>query len=77
MTNNSRCPVCKSEMKDGFTDITFRRERSVIVIEHVPACKCINCGEAVIELTISQKAYEIADREMKRGVILEFRKFAA
>ena len=74
---NLLCPVCKSEMINGYTDITFRRERSVIVIEEVPALECVNCGEAVIETGISQKAYDIADKEMKRGVVLEFYKFAA
>ncbi len=72
-----RCPLCKSEMEKGFTDVTFRREKSIIVIEDVPSILCVNCGEAVIDSEISQKAYAIAEREMKRGVVLEFFKFAA
>jgi len=74
---NNHCPLCKSEMKDGFTDLTFRRDKSIIIIEHVPASVCVNCGEAIIDSVISQKTYEIAEGEMKRGVVLEFVKFAA
>ena len=74
---NNQCPVCKGDLNNGFTDITFRREKSIIVIEHVPARVCNNCGEAIIDSVISQKTFEIAEQEMKRGVVLEFVKFAA
>lgn len=72
-----RCPACKSEMEDGLTELVFKRNRSVIVIEGIPAVVCKQCGEASIDLNSSQTAYELAEREMKRGVSLEFCKFKA
>lgn len=69
------CPACKSEMESGHTELIFKRNRSVIVIEGVPAVVCKQCGEASIDMKTSQAAYEIADREMKIGISLEFCQF--
>ena len=71
------CPLCKGLMKPGHTDLTFRRKRSVVVVESIPAAVCDNCGEASIDAAKSQAAYELAEREIKRGVTLEFCTFAA
>ncbi len=72
-----KCPICKGVLNSGKTDITFKRDRKVIVIENVPALICTNCGEAIVDSSTSQKAYNIAEEEMKRGVTLEFYNFAA
>ena len=72
-----KCPACKSEMENGLTELVFKRNRSVIVIEKVPAMVCHQCGEASINFKTSQSAYELAEREMKRGVSLEFCLFQA
>ena len=72
-----RCPACKSEMEQGFTELVFKKNRSVVVIEGVPAVVCPQCGEASIDLKTSKIAYDIADKEIKRGVSLEFCKFKA
>lgn len=64
-------------MEEGKTDLTFRRDRSVVVIEEVPAMVCPQCEEASIDAEVSQKAYEIAEHEIKRGVALEFLKYKA
>ncbi len=72
-----KCPACKAQMKDGFTELILRRGRSVIVIEQIPALVCSQCGEASIDHENAQKAYEIGEREVARGVSLEFCKFQA
>lgn len=74
---NLHCPLCKYKMKEGKTELTLKRERSIIVIEDVPAMVCPQCGEASIDASISQLAYEIAEQEIQRGVTLEFCKFRA
>lgn len=71
------CPLCKAEMKKGKTELTLKRNRSVVVIEDVPAMVCSQCGEASIDLTVSQAAYKMAEKEIERGVALEFCKFRA
>ena len=64
-------------MKLGVTDLTLRRGRSVVVIEAVPALVCENCGEASLDAKTAQTVHEIAEREIARGVSLEFCKFSA
>ncbi len=71
------CPLCKAKMIQSTTDLTFRRERSVVVIEDVPALVCTQCEEASVESRIAQEAFELANREIARGVALEFLKFKA
>lgn len=75
--NQSICVLCKGKMSPGTTDLTLRRDRSVVVVESVPALVCENCGEASIDSKIAQAVYEIAEREVMRGVALEFCKYSA
>ena len=74
---NKQCPICKGKMERGKTSVTLRRDRSVVVIDEVPADVCQNCEESVIESHIAQIAYELAEKEILRGVSLEFCKFEA
>ena len=46
-------------------------------VQGVPALVCENCGEASIDAATAKKANEQAEREMARGVALEFCNFAA
>jgi YgiT-type zinc finger domain-containing protein len=71
------CPLCKTKMNEGKTALTLQRERSVVVIEDIPAMVCPQCGEASIDALTSQAAYEIAEKEIQRGVALEFCMFRA
>ena len=71
------CPLCKGSMMPGLTDVTFRRERSVVVVEGVPAKICEQCGESSIDSIVSQEIYELAEKEIQRGVSLEFLKYTA
>lgn len=71
------CPICKGTLKEGITELTFKRNRKLIVIEDVPALLCMNCGEAVVKSEIAKKASGIAEKEIERGVALEFCSFAA
>ena len=69
------CPTCKTKMEKGTTDLTFRRDRSVVIIEEVPAMVCPQCEESSLDAQVSRKAYEIAQEEIERGVALEFLKY--
>lgn len=70
-----KCPLCAGLMINGETEIIFRRQRNVVVVEKIPALVCQHCGEATINSVISQQVYELADKEIKRGVTLEFCNF--
>lgn len=69
---NLHCPLCKTKMTKGTTELVLKRDRSVVVMECVPAMVCPQCGEASIDAATSQTAYEIAEKEILRGVALEF-----
>ena len=71
-----KCPLCKTEMKKGSIDLTFRRDRGVVVIESVPAMVCGQCGEASLSETVSKAAYDLGDKQLKQNA-LEFCKFEA
>lgn len=71
------CPLCKAKMIKRTTELMLKRDRSVVVIENVPALVCPQCEEASIDAITSQTAYEIAEREILRGVALEFCTFRA
>jgi YgiT-type zinc finger domain-containing protein len=72
-----RCPMCKGDMAPGTTDLTLRRGRSVVVVQAVPALVCQDCKEVSIDAEVASAVHELALREMKRGVALEFCTFAA
>ena len=72
-----RCPLCKGHMLPGTTTLTLRKERSVVVIEAVPALVCEHCDEASVDAETAQVAYDLAQREIDKGVALEFCTFAA
>ena len=74
---NVHCPLCKTRMNKGKTELMLKRDRSVVVIEDVPALVCPQCGEASIDSLTSQIAYEMAEKEIQRGVALEFCTFRA
>lgn len=75
--STSVCVLCRGSMRQGKTDVTLRRGRSVVVVEGVPALVCENCGEASLDAVTAQAVHELAEREIARGVALEFCKYPA
>jgi YgiT-type zinc finger domain-containing protein len=72
-----RCPLCKGIMAAGVTDITLRRDRSVVVVQSVPALVCHDCGESSLEAEVAAAVHALAEKEIERGVALEFCTYAA
>jgi YgiT-type zinc finger domain-containing protein len=64
-------------MAQGTTDVTLRRDRSVVVVQAVPALICGDCGEASMDAETASAVYDLAQKEISRGVALEFCTFAA
>lgn len=75
MNEKIKCPLCKGTMIKGKTELLFKKSRSVVVIEEVPALVCEQCDEASIDLKTSKRAYNLANEEISRGVALEFFKY--
>ena len=62
-------------MTPGKTDLTIRRDDSVIVVEEVPAMVCPQCGETSVASDVSQRVYKIAEGDFKKGVSLKLCKY--
>ena len=76
-THEIRCPLCKGRMRLGRTDVTFRRGRSVVVVESIPALVCENCGEASIDPAAAKTTSEIAEPAISPGAARELSTNAA
>jgi len=48
MTETSQCPLCGGNIEDGTTTFTVDFGAGVVVVRHVPAEVCAQCGEAWI-----------------------------
>ena len=58
-----RCAICRlGELSPGRTTVTFDDdEGSTVVIRHVPAEVCDNCGEAFVDDAAAQAMLERMD----------------
>ena len=56
-----KCTFCKAPTEAGFSTFTVDLGDCVVVIRHVPAEICPQCGEAYYSTEVMQKLYEIVD----------------
>ena len=71
------CVACKSNsMKDGTTTITVERGAMVLVVRHVPAQVCEQCGEEYIAGEVQERLEKLVDRAEGEGVQFAVRDFA-
>jgi YgiT-type zinc finger domain-containing protein len=72
------CAICKTgQTRSGYANVVLQREKATVVLRHVPADVCDNCGEYYLASSVAQKTYEIADSALSAGVEVEIRQFAA
>ena len=58
-----KCAACKSgTMKEGATTFTVERGQMILVIRHVPALVCSQCGEESVMDTVHAELERIADQ---------------
>jgi len=63
-----KCLVCmQAETADGLTSVAFERGEFRLVIQHVPARICPNCGEAYVEEEVALNLLREAEREFAQG----------
>lgn len=64
------CPICRQvELVDGFTSVNFERGELRIVVNHVPACVCSNCGEAYLSEKVATQLLADAQDLSKLGIM--------
>ena len=57
--------------------MTLERGSTTIVMQHVPARVCPNCGEAYVSEDVAGRLEEIATKAALEGVKLDLRDYAA
>jgi len=66
----NRCPLCRGSKKPGQTTFTVDLGFGVVVVRHVPASVCSQCGADWIEDSIASKLEEIVnDARQKRHIV--------
>ena len=55
------CTFCKASTEAGFSTFTVDLGTCVVVIRHVPAEICTQCGEAYYATDVMKKLYQIVD----------------
>lgn len=70
------CLICRqAEIVDGFTSITFERDEFKLVIKHVPAQICPNCGDAVVDEDVAIRLLSLAEDASKQGMRDDVREY--
>ena len=72
-----RCTICRlGELRPGRTTVTFDDDEGyTVVIRHVPAEVCDNCGEAFVDDAAAQALLERLDVPAAHGsglLVLEY-----
>jgi YgiT-type zinc finger domain-containing protein len=57
-----KCGTCKAEMEESTVTYTEDVEKGVIVIRHVPACVCPECGNIWYSGTVAVQLEKMVDQ---------------
>lgn len=72
------CVICKlGETSEGRVTVTLTLNELTIVIKHVPAQVCENCGEYYLSDDITDKVLKLAELSAARNAEVEILRFAA
>ncbi len=72
------CLVCKqAEIEAGTATVTLERDGMMLVVKHVAARVCPNCGEEYINEDVALHLLETAEQAARSGVQVDVREYAA
>jgi len=57
-----KCGICKAEMEEKAVTYTEDLDQSIVVIRHVPAQVCTECGNTWYSGTIAAQLEKMVDR---------------
>ncbi len=66
-----RCPLCRGEMKEGFTTYSVELGFGVVVVRNVPAKICSQCGEEWISPTVAEELEKIVNNARQNQYEIE------
>ena len=76
MGESKVCPLCRGHKREGTTTFTVDLESGVIVIRHVPALICDQCGMEWIEDDVAGTLERIVNGARGKGSLVEVAEFS-
>lgn len=71
-----KCLICKqAETVPGETTVTLERGELTLVIKHVPAQVCPNCGEAYVDEAVGAELLRTAEQMARAGAQVDVRRY--
>jgi len=67
----SRCPMCHGNMESGKTTFTSDLGFGIVVVRHVPAQVCSQCGESWLSDATSEALESIVDDLRQKHSMVE------
>lgn len=74
--NGSTCPICGGSRSDGETTFSVELGFGVVVIRHVPATVCSQCGEDWISDEVAARLETYVERAREKHSEVEVLAFA-
>ncbi len=72
------CPVCRhGTTRPGSATVTLERDDVTLVVRHVPAEVCDNCGEEYVAADKATKLLALLDAAQREGVHMDVRDYIA
>lgn len=73
-----RCTICRhGETTPSASTVTLTRGSATLIVRHVPADVCSNCGEEYVPEEIAEKLLAAAEEMEKAGVQVSIQEFIA
>ncbi|MBU0498711.1 MAG: type II toxin-antitoxin system MqsA family antitoxin [Gammaproteobacteria bacterium] len=68
---NGACPLCGGHKEPGRTTVSFDLEFGVVVVRHVPALVCDQCGENWLEDRVAGQLEDLVRRARENHSMVE------
>ena len=73
-----KCVVCRNgETGPGTATVALTRTDTTVVIRHVPARVCDNCGEEYVDADTTARLLGLAEAAVAAGVQVDVREYIA
>ncbi len=72
------CVICKTgDTSPGHVTVTVQRAETTVILKHVPADVCDNCGEYYLSAEVAAQVFQKAELAVQSGAEVEILRFAA
>lgn len=77
-TQPVKCVIChQGETRAGTATLVLERDGRTVIVKHVPARVCENCGEEYVDEAADAAALDSAERAVRDGADVVIREYAA